>query len=154
MDGRLTKTQVTSRPGTIGPEVWSSMSKCAHKKAKQRWDIEKPKLQAARQNWETSTIILPTKLKNLNASKKLNIPVEPAVPCVPRIRISTDAESCSAKSSRLSVVKRDRQIKAFESQRRILHKGRNHSHEDHVAGRGFRSRPHGLVKIWYTHLCR
>ena len=33
--GRLTKPQVTSRPETLWPEVWSSLSNCARKKAKQ-----------------------------------------------------------------------------------------------------------------------
>ena len=41
VDGVLTITQVTSRPETIWPEVWSSMSNCAQKKAKQQWDIDK-----------------------------------------------------------------------------------------------------------------
>ena len=52
MDGRFTKTQVSSRPETILPEVWSSLSKSAQKNAKQQWDIEQPKIQAARQSTE------------------------------------------------------------------------------------------------------
>ena len=42
VDGRLTETQVTSRPETICPEVWSSVSKCGQKKAKQQLDIDNP----------------------------------------------------------------------------------------------------------------
>ena len=38
---------------------------------------------------------------------------------------------------RLSLIKTERQIKTFESERCILHKGRKHSHEDRVADRGF-----------------
>ena len=46
----------------------------------------------------------------------------------------------------LSLPRRERQIKAFESKRCILHKGRNHSHEDFVADQGFHSwHPSNLV---------
>ena len=34
VDGRLTKTEVTSRPESIWLEVWPSMSKCAQKESK------------------------------------------------------------------------------------------------------------------------
>ena len=37
------KTDVSSRPETIWPEVWLSMSKCAQRKAKQQRDVEKNK---------------------------------------------------------------------------------------------------------------
>ena len=47
VDGRLTKTQVTSRPEMIWPDVWSSMSKCAQKKAMHHWDMDKSKIQIA-----------------------------------------------------------------------------------------------------------
>ena len=40
VDGRSTKTQVTSRPETIFSEVWSLMSKCVQKKSKQQWEKE------------------------------------------------------------------------------------------------------------------
>ena len=58
------KTQVTSRPGTIWPDVWSSVSKCAQKKAKQHCDIGKQKidLHVRRRNF---TMFLPTTLNNL-----------------------------------------------------------------------------------------
>ena len=39
--GRLTKTQVTSRPETNWPEVRSSLSKTVQKKAKQQRDVVK-----------------------------------------------------------------------------------------------------------------
>ena len=82
VDGRLTNNRVTSRPDTTWPEVWSSMSKSAQKKAKQHWSMEKPKI-------------------------------------------------------RSSVTKKDKRLEAFESQKCFLHRGRDHSHDDHVADRGF-----------------
>ena len=65
-------------------------------------------------------------------------------------RQDTDAESCSVKRRRietssnerrstLSLTNMERQIQMFESPRCILYKGRNHSHEDHVADGGFHS---------------
>ena len=77
-------------------------------------------------------------------------------------RQDTDAESCSIKRRRtetssierratLSLTNRERQIQVFESPRCILYKGRNHSHEDHVADGGFHS---WHITIWYTLTCR
>ena len=87
VDGTSTKTQLTSRPETIRSEVWSSMSKCAQKKAKQQWDFAKPQVQAARQ-MRTILDIVPDEVEQIdaiipNARKKLEIPVDPAMPCVP-----------------------------------------------------------------------
>ena len=58
--GSLTKTQGTWRLETIWPEVWSSMSHGALKKAKQQWETEKPKLQAARQTRDIMIFLLAT----------------------------------------------------------------------------------------------
>ena len=44
-----TRKQRTSRPDVVWPDMWKLMSDAAKKKAKQRWDIEKPKLDNARQ---------------------------------------------------------------------------------------------------------
>ena len=46
---RLTRKQDTSRPDDVWPDMWKFMSCAAKKKAKQRWAIEKPKLDNARQ---------------------------------------------------------------------------------------------------------
>ena len=45
---RLTRKQTTSRPDDVWPDMWKYMSDAAKKKAKQRWTIEKPKLDNAR----------------------------------------------------------------------------------------------------------
>ena len=44
---RLTRKQNTSRLGDIWPDMWTKMSDAAKKKAKQKWAIEKPKLDNA-----------------------------------------------------------------------------------------------------------
>ena len=159
MDGKLTKTHVTSRPETIRPTAWSSMAKCNPKKAKPHGNIEKP-TPAARQKRKI-TIFLLTKLKNLTPlfrtpKKKLEIPVETAMPRVTRVRIPTARRprqnvAMSKESGRrpqalseerLSLTDRERQNTAFESQRCTLHKERNLAHEDHVADRRFHSWHH------------
>ena len=46
--GRLTKIQATTRRDRLWPEIWTDMLKAAHKKDKQEWTIEQPKLVNAR----------------------------------------------------------------------------------------------------------
>ena len=46
---RLTRKQNTSRLDDVWPDMWTRMSDAAKKKAKQRWAIEKPKCENARQ---------------------------------------------------------------------------------------------------------
>ena len=41
---RLTKKQTTSRPDNVWPDMWKRVSDAAKSKAKQKWTIEKPKL--------------------------------------------------------------------------------------------------------------
>ena len=45
---RLTRKQTTSRPDTLWLEVWKDMSDASKRKEKQKWAIEKPKLDNAR----------------------------------------------------------------------------------------------------------
>ena len=46
---RLTMKQATSRPDNVWPDVWKHMSDAAKKKEKQKWAIEKPKIDNASQ---------------------------------------------------------------------------------------------------------
>ena len=55
---RLTRKQTTSRVDDVWPDMWKHMSDAAKKKAKQRWAIEKPKLDNARQ-WRCIFFIKP-----------------------------------------------------------------------------------------------
>ena len=44
---RLTRKQTTSRPDNVRPDMWKHMSDASKKKAKQKWAIEKTKLDKA-----------------------------------------------------------------------------------------------------------
>ena len=44
---RLTKRQVTSRPDHLWPELWTKLGRNVKLKEKQKWSIEKPKLDNA-----------------------------------------------------------------------------------------------------------
>ena len=46
---RLTRKQTTSRPDRLWPEIWKDVSEASKRKEKQKWAIEKPKLDNARQ---------------------------------------------------------------------------------------------------------
>ena len=46
---RLTRKQTTSRPDNVWQDMWKHMSDAAKSKAKQKWAVEKPKLDHARQ---------------------------------------------------------------------------------------------------------
>ena len=45
---RLSRKQTTSKPATLWPEIWKTMSDASKRKEKQKWAIEKPKLVNAR----------------------------------------------------------------------------------------------------------
>ena len=68
------------------------MSKCGRKNSKQQWDIQKPKVQAARQKRNIHHTppdeVVEFRAIIQNARNILEIPVEPAMPCVARVRIS------------------------------------------------------------------
>ena len=81
---RLTRKQTTSRPDNVCPEMWTHMSDAAKKKAKQRWAIEKPKLDNVRQ-LRGIFFIDPNdeefKLTIKAARRKLEVPMPAAMPC-------------------------------------------------------------------------
>ena len=123
-------------------------------------NTEKPRRQAARHKRATHDNP-PDEVEEFdtmiqNARMKLEFPVEPSMPCVTRIHIPTAKTQTQRVASkvggrrppaalsegRLCLTRRERLCKAFESQRCILHKGRNHSHKDHVADGRFHSRHH------------
>ena len=81
---RLTKRQATSRPDHLWPELWTKLGRNAKLREKQKWAIEKPKLDNARilrgiyfidpEDKEFKETIR-------NDRKKLEIPMAPAMPC-------------------------------------------------------------------------
>ena len=85
--GRLTKKQTTSRPDHLWPEIWKDMSDAAQRKEKQKWAIEKPKLDNARRLrgiYFTDPAHAEFKETIQNARRKLEVPMPAAMPC--RIR--------------------------------------------------------------------
>ena len=81
---RLTRKQKTSRLDDVWPDVWTIMSDAVKKKAKQRWAIEKPKLDNASQ-LRGIFFIEPNdgefKLTINAARGKLEVPMPAAMPC-------------------------------------------------------------------------
>ena len=81
---RLTKRQVTSRPDHLWPELCEKLGRNAKLKERQKWSMEKPKLDNARrlrgiyfidpEDMEFKEIIK-------NARRKLETPMAPAMPC-------------------------------------------------------------------------
>ena len=81
---RLTRKQMTSRPDDVWPDMWTHTSDAAKKKAKQRWAIEKPKLNNARQLrgiFFTEPDDEEFKLTMKAARRKLEVPMPATMPC-------------------------------------------------------------------------
>ena len=51
IEGRLTKTQETTRPRNIWPEMWRSMSKKMKQQAISAWEVENKRREQAREIW-------------------------------------------------------------------------------------------------------
>ena len=88
------KETKTSRPDDVCPDMWKFMSDAAKNKAKQRWAIEKPKLDNARQ-LRGIFFIEPNdegfKLTMKAARRKLEVPMPAATPCKIPIKSSGEA---------------------------------------------------------------
>ena len=81
---RLTRRQVTSRPDHLWPELWIKLGRNAKLREKQKWAIEKTKLDNARKLRGIYFIDPEDKeFKETieNARKKLETPMAPAMPC-------------------------------------------------------------------------
>ena len=81
---RLTKKQTTSRPDNVWPDLWKHMSDASKRKEKQKWAIEKPKLDNARRLRgiffiEPAAEEFQRIMKN--ARRKWEIPMLEATPC-------------------------------------------------------------------------
>ena len=81
---RLTRKQTISRPDNAWPDMWTHMFDAAKKKASQKWAIEKPKLDNARQS-RGIFYVEPNdeefKLTIKAARRKLEVPMPAAMPC-------------------------------------------------------------------------
>ena len=97
---RLTRKQTTSRPDNVWQDMWKHMSDAAKKKAKQRWIIEKPKLDNARQL--TGIFFIERndeefKLTMKAARGKKEVPIPAAMPCKIPIKSSGETHRSTGK---------------------------------------------------------
>ena len=146
---RLTRKQLTSRPDHLWPELWRGMSKNAKLREKQKWSIQKPKLDNARRLWGIYFVDPEDKeFKETikNARKKLETPVAPAMPCK-TFKKSKHGETRSKTNDfkfKFACI-----LEASESTRMRMEESLPKHHEDNIAGKGT---IHNNITIWYTNL--
>ena len=115
------------------------MSDAAKRKEKQKWAIEKPKLENARR-LRCIFFIDPDdeefkRLIKKNARRKLEIPMAAGMHC--RIQHSEHRKTCCTVGQHKT--KYARIAEADESMRIRMEGSQNKNHEDHIAGRGMNS---------------
>ena len=138
---RLTRKQTTSRPDNVWPDMWTHMSDAAKKKAKQKWAIEKPKLDNARQ-LRGIFFIEPNdeefKLTIKAARRKLEVPMPAAMPCKIPIKSSGETHrSIGKRKTKYACV-----VDADESTRPRLEGAVHKHHQDHLTEKGMNSLNH------------
>ena len=139
---RLTRTQLTSRPDHVWPELWTKLGRNAQLKETQKWSHAKPKLDNARK-LRGNYIIDPEdkefKETIKNARKELEMPTAPAMPCKTSKNSQhgmTPGKSNEIKSKRACILEAD------ESTRLRMGESLPNHHEDHIAGKGNNSLQH------------
>ena len=138
---RLTRKQTTSRPDDVWPDMWKFVSDAAKKKAKQRWAIEKPKVDNARQ-LRRIFFIKPNdaefKLTMKAARRKLEVPMPAAMPCTIPIKSSGETHrNIRKRKTKYSCV-----VDAHESTRPRLEGAGHKPHQDHITAKGTNSTTH------------
>ena len=136
---RLTKRQVTSKPNYSWPELWTKLGRDAQLKEKQKWSIEKPKLDNARKLRGIYFIDPEDKeFKETieNARKKLETTMAPPMPC------KIMKKNCGSGASNKIKTKLACILEASESARLRMEEFLPNHHEDHVAGQGDNSLQH------------
>ena len=128
---RLARKQTTSRPDDVWPDMWKLMSDAAKKKAKQRWAIEKPKLNNARQ-LRSRFFYEPNneefKLTMKAARRKLEVPMPAAMPHNIQKRSSGETHrNIGKRKTKYACV-----VDADESTRPRLEGAGHKPHQDHI----------------------
>ena len=142
---KLTKKQKTFRPDDKWPDIWKFMSSAAKRKAKQRWAIEKPKLDNTRQ-LRGIFFIEPNdeefKLTMKAARRKLEVPTPAAMPCKIPIKSNGETHRYIGKLLKKYVI----DVDADDSTRPRLEKAGHKLHQDHITAKGMNSTTfHSLV---------
>ena len=139
---RLSRKQLTSRPDHLWPELWTKLGRNAKLKERQKWSIEKPKLDNARRLRGIYFIDPEDKefKENIrNARKKLETPMAPAMLCKKSKNSQkwvTRGQSNEIKSKLACI------LEASESTRLRMRESLQNHHEDHIAGKGDNSLQH------------
>ena len=133
---RLTRKQLTSRPDHLWPELWKTMGRNAKLKEKQKWSEEKIHLDNARKLRGIYFIDPEDKeFKETikNASKKLETPMAPAMPCKTCNKSKNGATRGKTNEikSKLACF-----LEASESTRLRVEESLPNHLEDHIAGEG------------------
>ena len=140
-EGRLTRKQTNSRHYNVWPDMWKHMSDASKWKANQKWTIEKPKLDNARQ-LRGIFFIEPDdgefKHTMKNARGKLDNPMPAGMLC--KTTVNCRGENCRSigkhKTEYACIVDADESM-------RIRMEGSHHkNHEDHIAGKPVNSMTH------------
>ena len=136
--GRLTRKQTTSRPDNVRPDMWKHMSDAAKKKTKQRWAIDEPKLENARQ-LKGILFIEPNdeefKLTMKAARRKLEFPMPAAMPC----KIPTKSSGETHRNIGKRKTKYACGVDADECLRPRLEGTGHKRHQDHLTAKGTNS---------------
>ena len=134
---RLTRKRTTSRPDTSWREIWTDMSDASKRKEKQKWAIEKPRLNNARR-LRGIYFIDPEdgEFKDImkNARGKLELPIPASMPCKlqrQKYRETCCVDECKTKYACI--------VEADKSTRKRMEGSPHENHEDHIAGKGMNS---------------
>ena len=138
---RLTKRQATFRLDQLWPELWRGMARNAKLREKQKWSMEKPKLDNARR--VRGIYFIDPEDKEFketikNARKKLETPVAPAM----SFKIIKSNKNCGSGASNKIKTKLACILEASESTRLRMGESLPIHHEDHIAGKGINSLQH------------
>ena len=138
------KAANTSRPEHLRPELWIELGRNVELRERQKWSLEKPKLDDARKlrgiyfiDPEDEEFKFKETIKN--ARKKLETPMAPAMPC--KTSKNSQHETTRGKSneikSKLACI-----VGATKSTRLRMGEFLLNYHEDHFAGKGDNSLQH------------
>ena len=129
---RLTRKQLTSRPDSSWPELWTKLGRNAQLKERQKWSNEKPKLDNARKLRGIYFIDPEDKeFKETikNARKKLETSVAPAMP-FKIMKKNCGSDASNKTESKLACIR-----EACESTSLRMEESLPNYHEDHIAGK-------------------
>jgi len=148
VEGRLTKTQETTRPGNVSPEIWRTMSKKQKQQAISSWETENKRREQTREN--RGTKFVPEEEVDAYTKILAEARIKLALPDVPAMPVLSRGETSE---THIAGVKP--QNGSRSSGRQMCGETLNAEHQDNVANKGFVSESwmamvHTPVKDWRT----